>query len=176
EIACLIDFHRDVDAVIAHLPALDDVRARAAPVGASDESSVPGLVERYGVTHMQCTPSLASVLVQSMDGRRALASLRQLLVGGEGVGAAVGGRLRELVTGPVVNMYGPTETTIWSTTCRLEGATGDVRIGRPIANTQVYVLDERQDPVPIGTPGELYIGGDGVAGGYLNRPELTDER
>ena len=74
------------------------------------------------------------------------------------------------------NLYGPTETTIWSSTCRIELEGDLISIGRPIANTQVYVLDEHLQPVPIGVPGELYIGGVGLARGYLHRPELTAER
>ena len=76
----------------------------------------------------------------------------------------------------VWNLYGPTETTIWSVVVPQRGAgDGPVSIGRPIANTQLYVLDSHVQPVPIGVPGELYIGGAGVAQGYLNRPELTAE-
>jgi amino acid adenylation domain-containing protein len=74
------------------------------------------------------------------------------------------------------NMYGPTETTIWSTAQRVESGTGPVPIGRPIANTQVYVLDHRRNLVPAGVTGDLYIGGAGLARGYLRREELTQER
>ena len=73
-------------------------------------------------------------------------------------------------------MYGPTESTIWSSIYRVETPNGQIPIGRPIANTQVYILDRNQQVLPIGVPGELYIGGDGLAQGYLNRPELTDEK
>ena len=178
EIACLIDFHDDTDAVLAHLPYLDEVRAAAAsPALEPDAYSIPALVGRYGVTHMQCTPSLATMLCGEPDGRAALAPLRQLLVGGEALTPALASMLAQTVAGVVVNMYGPTETTIWSSTYRLDGVgEGAVPIGRPIANTRLFVLDDARHPVPAGTPGELYIGGDGVAAGYLNRPELTDER
>jgi surfactin family lipopeptide synthetase A len=74
------------------------------------------------------------------------------------------------------NLYGPTETTIWSTGCQVQPGDGPIDIGRPLDNTQLYILDAHQQPVPIGVPGELYIGGDGLARGYLNRPELTAER
>ena len=72
-------------------------------------------------------------------------------------------------------MYGPTETTIWSSTCKVE-AGKPVLIGPPIANTTFYVLNALCQPVPVGVPGELHIGGDGLARGYLNRPELTSEQ
>jgi acyl carrier protein len=76
--------------------------------------------------------------------------------------------------GEVWNLYGPTETTIWSSVARIESE--EVTIGRPIANTWMYVLDRHGEPVPQGVVGELWIGGEGVARGYLNRPELTHER
>jgi hypothetical protein len=73
-------------------------------------------------------------------------------------------------------MYGPTETTIWSSTETASAGETVVNIGRPIANTQMYVLDDHQQPVPVGVPGELYIGGDGVTRGYWQRADLTAER
>jgi acyl-CoA synthetase (AMP-forming)/AMP-acid ligase II len=73
-------------------------------------------------------------------------------------------------------MYGPTETTIWSTIHQVEEGSELISIGRPIANTQIYLLDSYEQPVPIGVPGELHIGGVGLARGYLNRPELTAEK
>src|SRR5258708_17401807 len=73
-------------------------------------------------------------------------------------------------------MYGPTETRVWATTSKITQGDSTITIGRPIANTQIYVLDDQLDPVPVGTAGELYIGGDGLARGYLNRPDLTAEK
>src|SRR5262249_33679982 len=84
-------------------------------------------------------------------------------------------RLLGLV-GAVWNVYGPTETTIWSLVERVERGSGPVPIGRPIVNTEVYILDEQMEPRPIGVPGELYLGGEGLANGYRARPELTAER
>ena len=74
------------------------------------------------------------------------------------------------------NLYGPTETTIWSTGCQVTSSDVPISIGKPLANTQTYILDPHLQPVPVGTPGELYLGGDGLARGYLNRPELTAEK
>jgi acyl-coenzyme A synthetase/AMP-(fatty) acid ligase/acyl carrier protein len=98
------------------------------------------------------------------------------LLGGEAVPAALIHHLRRVFKGEIHNMYGPTETTIWSTTCHVEEPGSFVSIGRPIANTQVYLLDTELQPVPMGEVGEMFLGGDGVARGYWNRPELTAER
>jgi hypothetical protein len=86
------------------------------------------------------------------------------------------GDLSGLIGAPVLNMYGPTETTIWSSVEATTGADGVVNIGQPIANTALYILDETQSPVPDGQEGELWIGGEGVAQGYFQRPDLTADR
>src|SRR5439155_5971602 len=77
--------------------------------------------------------------------------------------------------GELWNMYGPTETTIWSAVHRVESVAGPVLIGPPISNTQFYIVDKDLEPVPVGVPGELLIGGDGLSRGYLNRCDLTAE-
>ena len=144
-----------------------------------DEAAPRSIAEeivRYGVTHLQMTPSLARMLTLDSRAFSALGGLKQMLLGGEAVPAALVHRLRQGYQGEIHNMYGPTETTIWSTTCAVEEAESVVPIGRPIANTQVFVLDEQLNPVAPGQTGELYIGGDGVARGYWNRPDLTAER
>jgi acyl carrier protein len=108
-----------------------------------------------------------------LDGLR---RLRKLMLGGETLPASLAEQLTGAMTGDLHNMYGPTETTIWSATHRLNGHGNTVPIGRPIVNTETYILDGRLEPVPIGVAGELYIGGAGVIPGYLNRSELTAER
>jgi amino acid adenylation domain-containing protein len=139
-------------------------------------------VAAHGVTHFQCTPSMATLLVADEASRAALGALEVMLVGGEALSPSLARELVGALRGDLFNMYGPTETTIWSTAWRVPreafsgGAPPAVSIGRPIANTTVYILDARREPVPIGVAGELCIGGAAVTRGYLFRPELTDER
>jgi len=133
-------------------------------------------IVRHRVTHLQMTPSLARMLTLDTRAFAALGSLRQMLLGGEAVPASVIHHLRQKFNGEIHNMYGPTETTIWSTTFRVEEVGSAVSIGKPIANTQIFLLDAERNPVAAGEVGELYIGGDGVARGYWNHPDLTAER
>jgi len=98
------------------------------------------------------------------------------MIGGEAFPAALAQQLKRSVRGSIHNMYGPTETTVWSTTETVSEVEGTVSIGRPIANTEIYLLDSHFQPVPVGVAGELCIGGAGVVRGYLNRPELTAEK
>lgn len=172
EVACLIDFGIDADRVLDGLNALDDVRTSWQTP--ADDENVADLLAS-GVTHFQCTPSMAAMLLADDATREALRNLDVLLVGGEALPVAIADALAEIVP-LVVNMYGPTETTIWSTVHPIEKGVTRVAIGRPIANTTVYILDAWLRPVPRGVAGELYIGGDGVARGYHQRPELTRER
>jgi amino acid adenylation domain-containing protein len=130
----------------------------------------------HHVTHLQMTPSLARMLAFDARSLASLSPLKQLLLGGEEVPASLIHVLRQVFKGEIYNMYGPTETTIWSTTCRIRDVYDSVSIGRPISNTQIHILDSKFDPVPQGDAGELFIGGDGVARGYWSRPDLTAER
>jgi amino acid adenylation domain-containing protein len=144
--------------------------------GDEGSAAIADEIRRYGVTHLQMTPSLARMLTLDPRAYAALGSLKQMLLGGEAVPAALIHHLRQVFKGEIHNMYGPTETTIWSTSCRVEDVGATVSIGKPIANTQIYLLDSGLNPVPIGEIGELYIGGDGVARGYWRRPQLTADR
>jgi natural product biosynthesis luciferase-like monooxygenase protein len=181
EIACLIDYGVDPDLVLAQLPLLNQVRAQAQLVMSEGESatqdlSVASLIARHQVTHLQCTPSMASLLISEAGSREAMGSLRAMMVGGEAFSESLALQLKQAIGGKIHNMYGPTETTIWSATHTLAAVDGVVPIGRAIANTDLYILDANQQPVPVGVGGELYIGGAGVTRGYLNRPDLTQER
>jgi amino acid adenylation domain-containing protein len=134
-------------------------------------------MERVNATVMQATPATWRMLIEAgWQGKKDL----RILCGGEALPSDLASQLLEC-GGELWNLYGPTETTIWSTLyhvekSKLNGSTGSVSIGRPIANTQIHILDAHGHPVPIGVSGELHIGGDGLARGYLNRPELTEER
>jgi natural product biosynthesis luciferase-like monooxygenase protein len=180
ELACLIDYGVDPEAVLAQLPLLNEVQVRASQqvIDGSEMqgSSVAELIQRHQVTHLQCTPSMAGLLIADTANRAAIARIRTMMVGGEAFTEALAAQLKQAISGQIHNMYGPTETTIWSATHTLGEVDGVVPIGRPIANTELYVLDKNRQPVPVGVAGELYIGGKGVARGYLNRPELTQER
>lgn len=144
--------------------------------GDEGSATIAGEIARYRVTHLQMTPSLARMLTLDTRAYVALGSLKQILLGGEAVPAALIHHLRQVFQGEIHNMYGPTETTIWSTTCRIQQVDSTVSIGKPIANTQVFIVDAALNPVPPGEVGELFIGGDGVARGYWQRHELTAER
>src|SRR5206468_1148653 len=123
-----------------------------------EQYSIPAQIGRHGVTHFQCTPSQASMLLQDEQALGALRKLKKLLVGGEALPAALARQLAGCAE--LYNMYGPTEATIWSTAARLE-PNGPVTIGRPLANTYVYIVNEELQPVAGGEVGELLIGGKG---------------
>lgn len=138
----------------------------------SDASSLAARLFDSTATVMQATPSTWQMLIDNgWDGCQNL----KVLCGGESLPNSLVNELSSRCD-ELWNMYGPTETTIWSMVVRVTGSTFSGSIGRPIANTQAYVLDNHRQPVPIGMPGELYIGGAGLARGYLNRPELTAEK
>jgi amino acid adenylation domain-containing protein len=138
--------------------------------------TIPDEIRTYDVTHMQCTPSLARMIAVVPEGLASLGRLEKLLLGGEALPLALAQQLRQVFRGEMYNMYGPTETTIWSTASQIGEDPGSISIGKPIVNTLVYVLDPMLGPVVVGEAGDLFIGGDGVARGYWQRPELTAER
>ena len=139
---------------------------------ASDGAALRDLLETTGATVMQATPSTWRMLI---DAGWAGGPAFKALVGGESLPPDLAQALLAR-TGALWNMYGPTETTVWSTCWRVVPPAAVIAIGKPIANTQVHVLDAQGRPCPVGFSGEIHIGGDGVATGYLNRPDLSAER
>src|SRR3989442_4411719 len=136
-----------------------------------DGAELSRLIARHGVTVMQATPATWWLMIEA--GWKGESRLRAL-GGGEALSRELAdGLLRRCAE--LWNMYGPTETTVWSSCSRINSI-DDIHIGRPIANTELFVLDSYLEPVPIGVAGELFIGGDGLSHGYLNRPELTAEK
>ena len=148
----------------------------AHPDGHFDPDYMAKTIRREGVTLLVMVPSVLSLLLDSPH-LAACTSLRYVIAGGEVLTRELQQRLHNVLPdAELVNIYGPTEACINATfhVCA-KGATGTLPIGRPIDNVQVYILDERLQPVPVGVPGELHIGGRGIGLGYLNRPELTDK-
>ncbi|AGC45642.1 non-ribosomal peptide synthetase [Myxococcus stipitatus DSM 14675] len=147
------------------------------PHAPSDVHELGEVLERHGVTTLHLT---AGLLTQVVDHNlQGLRGVRQLLTGGDVVSAPHVRRVMETLNIPVTACYGPTETTLFAACHRMtrpEHAGSVVPLGRPIGNTRVYVLDGKGQPVPEGVVGELFIGGDGVARGYIEQPALTAER
>ena len=139
---------------------------------AMDGKRLAALLAESGATMMQATPATWRVLLDA--GWRGGPAFRALC-GGEGLPAPLARALLDR-SGQLWNMYGPTETTIWSTCARVEHPERGIHIGHPIDNTTVWILDAYRQPCPLGVPGEICIGGEGVALGYLDRPELTADR
>ncbi|HEY1348558.1 MAG TPA: amino acid adenylation domain-containing protein [Ktedonobacteraceae bacterium] len=139
---------------------------------AADGRRLAHLLTTSGATYMQATPVTWRLLLDAgWQGGPQL----HVLCGGEAFPRELADRLLQHGC-QVWNVYGPTETTIWSTAARVESAEGAIPIGRPLANTRVFLLDQSLQEVPIGVTGEVYIGGRGLARGYLGRPGLTAER
>ncbi|APE42971.1 peptide synthetase [Sulfitobacter alexandrii] len=179
EVACLIDYGIAVPDVLEGLKPLAQVLAQVnqGTELADDDFSIAAQIQRHGVTHLQCTPSMAQMLVTNDEAQQALGSVRHLMIGGEALPGSLVSALQAHSGARIQNMYGPTETTIWSTTQMIGGSDAvTAPIGTPIANTQVFILDDKMQPQPIGVAGELWIGGDGVTRGYWHRTEMTAER
>lgn len=143
-----------------------------------DVNQFAALLDALQVSHLLCIPSLYQALLDPLR-RHALSALRTVIVAGESCARRLVNRHHELFPQVTLcNEYGPTEVSVWSTVeeCLPAAAEAPVLIGRPITNTQAYLLDERGQLSPLGALGELYLGGEGVARGYLRRPELTAEK
>jgi natural product biosynthesis luciferase-like monooxygenase protein len=178
EIACLIDYGIATDQVLEGLRPLAEVVRKCTPTRDHEDSdfSIAAMLDRHHVTHLQCTPSMARMIAMDDDARAALRGVKHLFLGGEALSGALVSELGKATDAKITNMYGPTETTIWSSSEVATSEDATVNIGRPISNTQLYVLDDDLNPVGIGEEGELWIGGKGVTRGYWQRDEMTADR
>jgi amino acid adenylation domain-containing protein len=147
------------------------------PEGHKEPASIIRSIQRHGITILHFVPSMLQLFLSEL-GEHSVSSLRAIVCSGEVLTPGIRDRAIEQTGVPLYNLYGPTEAAVDVTSCRTASGTPPhtVPIGRPIANTRLYVLDGRARPVPRGVPGELYIGGIQVARGYLGQPELTAER
>jgi len=164
----------DIAGLEVYLPLISGSKLVIAGSGeVRDGALLLELMSRTGATVLQATPTTWRMLIDAgWSGHSPL----KVLCGGEAMPPELGRELTQR-SGSVWNVYGPTETTIWSTVYRLAGReTGLIPVGRPVANTQIYILDAHRQPVPVNAVGEIYIGGDGLARGYLGRDDMTSER
>ncbi|AEK62013.1 non-ribosomal peptide synthetase [Collimonas fungivorans] len=151
----------------------------ARPGGHKDPSYLSELIRGAGVTTLHFVPSMLQVFLNHGEAAAACASVARVICSGEALPAPLARQfLAQLPHAGLHNLYGPTEAAVDVTawTCAADDQPASVPIGRPIANTRIYLLDERMQPTPLGVTGELYIGGVQVARGYLNQPALTEQR
>ncbi|MDJ0903585.1 MAG: amino acid adenylation domain-containing protein [Xenococcus sp. MO_188.B8] len=140
-----------------------------------DGNALLSYLQDHKIDVFDCTPSQLELLISA--GLLLADNVPKcVLVGGEAIASSRWQVLTQVKSINFYNLYGPTECTVDATLCNLRISDNQPLIGRPISNTQIYILDKHLQPLPIGVPGELYIGGNGLARGYLNRPELTGEK
>lgn len=164
----------DIAGLELFLPLLVGARIElVARETATDGHALAQLLASCAATVLQATPATWRLLIEA-EWRPSVSGFRALC-GGEALPRDLANALLERVE-TLWNLYGPTETTIWSAVQQIAAGDGDILIGRPIANTEIYVLDRSGQPTPIGVAGEIWIAGAGVALGYHRRPELTAER
>lgn len=184
EIACLLDFGIETDTVITNLEHLKRLNILVDRNKAQydflsnrlqNQKPIAKLIKENKVTNFQTTPSFIQELLIDEEGKEALQQIDTLLVGGEALSKTVSNTLLDIRKKSIFNMYGPTETTIWSTSKEITEK-DTITIGKPIANTQIYILDENKQLCPVGVAGELCIAGDGVSIGYKDRESLTAEK
>ncbi len=149
----------------------------AKPEGHKDSAYLTNVIAEENITTLHFVPAMLQVFLEA-PGLEKIKSIKRVICSGEALAFALQQRFFDILDAELHNLYGPTEAaidvTFWK--CQKESDKSIVPIGRPIANTQIYLLDPHLQPVPIGVAGELYIGGIGVARGYLNRPDLTNEK
>lgn len=172
ELACLIDFGVDEKIVLESLPYLNELRKLSSTSVNEKSLSEAELIKKYQVTHLQCTPSFAQVFFEENENN--FSSLKNILLGGEALPKDLVDKIKKISKAQIYNMYGPTEATIWATSDLVEE--NKITIGYALANVKTYILNSSLSPCGVGMVGELYLGGEGIARGYLNQNQLTDEK
>lgn len=137
------------------------------------QSELNALLKLTPADVIQTTPTKMKTLISNNRNLDYLEQVKAIILGGETLDNSLVEELRKITKAEIFNIYGPTETTVWATNGKIEN---DITIGKPIANTQIYITDKYMQITPIGVTGELCIAGDGIGAGYLNRPELTAEK
>lgn len=173
KVAAITTLSFDISILEIFLPLISGAEVVIVPHEiAKDGTALTKWIERYHISVLQATPATWRLLLEA--GWRGDKRIKGL-VGGEALPADLAHTLCQSLD-ELWNMYGPTETTVWSTIWKVESTATSIAIGKPIANTTTYVLDDQLCLVPQGTVGKLFIGGNGLALGYLNQPELTREK
>lgn len=139
-----------------------------------NQNDLSKLITENGVEVLQTTPTRLRSLISDTSKCSYLKTLKSIILGGEAFPRDLYVQLRKYTNADIFNIYGPSETTVWSTNIKVNSC--DITIGKPIANTQIYILGKNNELLPIGVHGELCIAGEGVGKGYLNRPDITKER
>ena len=183
EVACLVDFGVEKEKVLAGLERIVETKKIYDSFGdfisllnIDNQKTELDLIDNYKVTHVQMTPSQSKLvldLYNQTEGKD-LSSVKHWFIGGEALNENLINGLNTITSSRLYNMYGPTETTVWSAWREIKK--DDIHIGNPVINTELLLLNEFEQLVPIGVVGELYIGGLGVGKGYYNNRKLTEER
>ncbi|WP_407306459.1 amino acid adenylation domain-containing protein [Desulfosporosinus sp. SB140] len=175
-IICLTTFSFDIFVLETLLPLAKGLKV---VIANEDEQRIPrklfNLINCHKVNIIQVTPTRMLSILKDTNGIHSFKNLSKILIGGERFPEPLLDRIKHLTSAEVYNLYGPTETTVWSTVQKLKDA-NKISIGKPIANTQIYILDSNLKLLPVGVAGEIYIGGDGLARGYLNNHEMTRKK
>jgi natural product biosynthesis luciferase-like monooxygenase protein len=177
EIGCLIDFGVEPDVALASLSEVAVLMDSSSSIKRGSKLATVVARDSQSRSILQCTPSMARILFSEAGNREFLNNVDTLLLGGESLPSDLAAEVKRVSPNcEVINMYGPTETTIWSATHPIHEIDQVIPIGKPIANTTIHILDNYGQPVPVGVTGQIYIGGNGVARGYVNSPATTSER
>ncbi|MBZ9636378.1 non-ribosomal peptide synthase/polyketide synthase [Clostridium sp. FP1] len=175
-ILCLTTITFDIFALETLVPLLKGIKIVIADENEQVNSlKLNEIIIKNNIEVLQITPSRLQLLMLDESFKVSIKILKIVMVGGESFPKNLLKELNNYSNIKIYNMYGPTETTVWSSIKDLTGS-GDINIGKPISNTQIYIIDKTNALQPIGMSGELCISGDGLARGYLNRPELTAEK